>query len=143
MATQPQYITRPEFEEAFTAFSGYVDHSINMVKMELRKEIIASENRIIAKITELTSPTSQEIEPNEASAKLVTKTDLDAAINGAKEELKAEIQDIRQQQEDIRERQDRIEGVSKANHQMLQLMLDQFSKVNEQLSKINKRLGID
>ena len=125
MSAQRKYITQPEFESALTAFSGYVDHSINMAKGELRREIVASEDRIIAKITELTAPSNQETGTNEVSAKLATKADLEAV----KAELKAEIQEIR-------ERQDRIESVGKANHQMLQLMLEQFSKVN-------KKLGID
>lgn len=46
MAAQPQYITQPDFDAALTAFSGHVDHAINMAKAEFRREIVESENHV-------------------------------------------------------------------------------------------------
>ncbi len=140
MAAQQKYITQEEFDTALAAFSGYVDHSINMAKIELRREIVGSERRIIAKINALTAPSDQETDPNDPSAKLVTKADLDAAINGAKAELRAEMQEMKQE---VNQRLDRLEVNGKANHQMLQIALEHFRSINEQFTKINKKLGID
>jgi septal ring factor EnvC (AmiA/AmiB activator) len=51
-------------------------------------------------------------------------------------EVKEENQKLREAFEELNQRHERVENTGKANHQMLQLVLDQFSK-------INKKLGID
>jgi hypothetical protein len=94
MSAQPQYITRSEFDSALSAFSGHVDHVLNMTKAELRREIIGSEDRLVAKIDDI------------------------------KRELQTRIQVLETKIDSIEAKIDSI------------IMLDQ-------LSKINKKLGVD
>ncbi len=148
MSAQPKYITQSEFDSALAAFSGHVDHVINMVKADFRREITNSEDRVIAKINEVKTNLEARIGSLEGEvAELKTevaelKTEV-AELKTEVAELKLENQSLRAEMNEMNQRLDRVESVGKANHQMLQIAIQHFSKINEQLDKINKKLGID
>jgi hypothetical protein len=103
MAAQEHYITQADFDQRIGDFTGHLNHTINMAKAELRREIVMSAEQI--------------------------KVELRTEIQAVKTELSERIDQVEQ-------RLDRVENMGKLNHQMLQLVL-------EQLSKISKKLGTD
>ena len=70
------------------------------------------------------------------------KTELQEVKAGL-QEVKAENQTLRTEMNEMNQRLDRVENTGLANHQMLQVAIEQFSRINEQLGKINRKLGID
>ncbi len=144
MLPQQNYITQPEFDSAITAFSGHVDHTINLAKADIRREIIASEDRIEARMDsfearmEALESRMDRIEARmEALESRMDRIEARMeALESRMDRLEARMDSFEARLDRVEARLDRVENMGKLNHQMLQLVLDQ-------LSKINQKLGID
>lgn len=144
MSAQPKYVMQPDFDKALTAFSGYVDHTVNLTKADIRREIIVSEDRLRTEFqTEIRASEARlqtQIQASEdrlraemQASEARLRTEFQAEIQASEARLRAEFQASEAR---MKQQIDRVENVGKSNHQLLQIMLDQFSR-------INKKLGID
>jgi TolA-binding protein len=106
LTAQEHYITQTEHDQRMSDFTGYIGHVVNTSKADLRREITQSEDR------------------------------LRTEIQAVKAELSEHINQVEQRLDKVEQRLDKVENMGKLNHQMLQMVL-------EQLSKISKKLGTD
>ena len=115
----PQYVTQEELNERMSNFTGFVSHVIAEAKSDLRKEIMASEQRLESKI-------------NQVRDELMTE------MKEFREEVQEELRELRKETNlAFKDFRDRIEGIEKrqaADRQMMQTILEVVSNIQSKLS---------
>jgi len=106
---QPNAITHDEIDQRFTAFSGYVEHLINMNKSDTRRSIVESEQRLETKIDAV----KQQIK------------DVEQQLNTRIDAVQAEVSHIK--------------TITLANTKMLEAVMQNLNAMSENIRKISEK----